>query len=51
LPESELTGAVERYLADLRLKNASPHTLRNYAVDLMCQRALAALEEFQLARV
>lgn len=34
MPESELTGAIERYLADLRLKNASPHTLRNYSVDL-----------------
>jgi integrase/recombinase XerC len=34
LPESELAGSIERYLADLRLKNASPHTLRNYAVDL-----------------
>jgi len=33
-PTSELNSAVERYLADLRLKNASPHTLRNYAVDL-----------------
>ncbi len=30
----ELTAAIERYLADLRLKNASPHTLRNYSVDL-----------------
>jgi integrase/recombinase XerC len=38
LPESELTSelarAIERYLADLRLKNASPHTLRNYTIDL-----------------
>jgi integrase/recombinase XerC len=33
-PTSELNGAIERYLADLRLKNASPHTLRNYTVDL-----------------
>jgi integrase/recombinase XerC len=34
LPESELASAVERYLSDLRLKNASPHTLRNYTIDL-----------------
>jgi len=38
LPESELSSelnrAIERYLADLRLRNSSPHTLRNYAVDL-----------------
>ena len=26
--------AIDRYLADLRLQNASPHTLRNYASDL-----------------
>src|SRR6185295_212111 len=25
---------IDRYLADLRLQNASPHTLRNYASDL-----------------
>jgi integrase/recombinase XerC len=31
---SELNRAIELYLADLRLKNASPHTLRNYASDL-----------------
>jgi integrase/recombinase XerC len=29
-----LTKAMDRYLADLRLQNASPHTLRNYASDL-----------------
>lgn len=34
MPNSELGGAVRRYLDDLRLKNASPHTLRNYASDL-----------------
>lgn len=34
MPESELGAAIERYLAELRLKNASPHTLRNYASDL-----------------
>src|SRR5580692_11507992 len=38
VPESErpsqLDAAADRYLADLRLKNASPHTLRNYAADL-----------------
>jgi integrase/recombinase XerC len=31
---SELEQAVDRYLADLRLKNGSPHTLRNYSSDL-----------------
>ncbi len=31
---SELAPAIERYLADLGRKNASPHTLRNYAADL-----------------
>jgi integrase/recombinase XerC len=29
-----LSAAIERYLADLRVRNASPHTLRNYAIDL-----------------
>ena len=29
-----LRDAIERYLTDLRLQNASPHTLRNYASDL-----------------
>jgi integrase/recombinase XerC len=29
-----LSTAIDRYLADLRLQNASPHTLRNYASDL-----------------
>lgn len=32
--KSELGDAIERYLDDLRLKNASPHTMRNYASDL-----------------
>jgi integrase/recombinase XerC len=31
---SELTSAIERYLTELRVRNASPHTLRNYATDL-----------------
>ncbi len=31
---SELKDAIDRYLADLRLKNASPHTLRAYGIDL-----------------
>jgi integrase/recombinase XerC len=31
---SELGSAIERYLGDLRVKNASPHTLRNYGIDL-----------------
>ncbi len=31
---SELGAAIDRYLAELRLQNASPHTLRNYASDL-----------------
>jgi integrase/recombinase XerC len=31
---SELAAAVERYLAELRRTNASPHTLRNYGGDL-----------------
>jgi integrase/recombinase XerC len=30
---SELADAVERYLGELRLRNASNHTLRNYASD------------------
>jgi len=33
-PTSALATAIGRYLADLRLQNASPHTLRNYASDL-----------------
>ncbi len=33
-PLGELATAIDRYLADLRLQNASPHTLRNYASDL-----------------
>ncbi len=31
---SELAAAAERYLAELRLQNASPHTIRNYTSDL-----------------
>jgi len=31
---SELATAIERYLTELRVRNASPHTLRNYATDL-----------------
>jgi integrase/recombinase XerC len=31
---SELASATERYLTELRVRNASPHTLRNYATDL-----------------
>jgi integrase/recombinase XerC len=31
---SDLTTAIERYLTELRLRNASPHTLRNYGTDL-----------------
>jgi integrase/recombinase XerC len=31
---SALTASIDRYLSDLRLQNASPHTLRNYASDL-----------------
>ena len=31
---TDLAEAIERYLAELRVKNASPHTLRNYASDL-----------------
>ena len=31
---SELGIAISKYLAELRVKNASPHTLRNYASDL-----------------
>jgi integrase/recombinase XerC len=30
----QLSTAIERYLAELRIRNASPHTLRNYASDL-----------------
>jgi integrase/recombinase XerC len=33
VPASELESAIERYLTELRVKNASPHTLRNYAAD------------------
>lgn len=32
--DSELGSAIERYLNELRIKNASPHTLRNYSSDL-----------------
>jgi integrase/recombinase XerC len=31
---SDLASAIERYLTELRIRNASPHTLRNYATDL-----------------
>ncbi len=31
---SELGAAIERYLAELGRRNASPHTIRNYASDL-----------------
>lgn len=31
---SELSSAMDRYLAELRVRNASPHTLRNYTTDL-----------------
>lgn len=31
---SELQQAIDRYLSELRLKNASVHTIRNYASDL-----------------
>jgi integrase/recombinase XerC len=31
---SELATGIDRYLAELRRQNASPHTLRNYASDL-----------------
>lgn len=31
---SELAVAIDCYLAELRIRNASPHTLRNYATDL-----------------
>jgi integrase/recombinase XerC len=31
---SELQSAIDRYLAELRRTNASPHTLRNYTSDL-----------------
>jgi integrase/recombinase XerC len=33
-PMPELEDAIERYLAELRRENASPHTLRNYGSDL-----------------
>jgi integrase/recombinase XerC len=33
-PASELAQAISRYLAELARKNASPHTIRNYASDL-----------------
>ena len=33
-PAAALSIAIDRYLTDLRLHNASPHTLRNYASDL-----------------
>ena len=33
-PTSALIAAIDLYLTDLRLQNASPHTLRNYASDL-----------------
>ena len=32
---SELQSAIDRYLGELRLKNASSHTLRNYACDFV----------------
>ncbi len=32
--QSELGDAIGRFLNELRLKNASPHTLRNYGADL-----------------
>lgn len=31
---SELAAGIERYLTELRVRNASPHTLRNYTIDL-----------------
>jgi integrase/recombinase XerC len=31
---SELAAGIERYLTELRVRNASPHTLRNYSIDL-----------------
>lgn len=31
---SELSGAIDRYLAALARENASPHTIRNYSADL-----------------
>src|SRR5579862_9859094 len=30
----DLPKAIDQYLASLRLQNASPHTIRNYASDL-----------------
>lgn len=32
---SDLEEAIERYLNELRIRNASPHTLRNYTTDLV----------------
>jgi integrase/recombinase XerC len=31
---SELESAIKRYITELRVRNASPHTIRNYATDL-----------------
>ena len=31
---SDLAAATDRYLTELRVRNASPHTIRNYATDL-----------------
>lgn len=31
---SDLAAGIERYLTELRVRNASPHTLRNYTTDL-----------------
>lgn len=31
---SELAAGIERYVRELRVRNASPHTLRNYTIDL-----------------
>ena len=33
-PESALSGAVRRFLESLRVRNASPNTVRNYGADL-----------------
>ncbi len=35
LAPSALREAISRYLAELRVQNASPHTIRNYATDLV----------------